>query len=149
MEPIKITDKLTLRQEALRMALQTLYGVNVSENLKDLVLKRAKDLAEYIQGSADLPERDNAMEKYLLELKDSVLNFKNNPWISADSEMKPALNTQVLVWCEDYTTPLFGEYLGGDYWEVEEADVTLLSKDGDVNVVAWSPIPPYVAPPKL
>lgn len=57
MEPIKITDKLTLRQEALRMALQTVYGVNVSENLKDLVIKRAEDIAEYLKGSADLPER--------------------------------------------------------------------------------------------
>lgn len=145
MEPIKITDKLTLRQEALRMALQTVYGVNVSENLKDLVIKRAEDIAEYLKGSADLPERDNAMEKYLLELKDSVLNFKNNPWISTDSEMKPTEGVSVL--CALQYDSIVYEVMSysNDHKQWQGGrDV-----DSTNHVVAWCPIVPFTQPLKL
>lgn len=147
MEPIKITDKLTLRQEALRMAIESNKGrTNDPIHIK----MDAIQFESYIQGSADLPEYVDTSKMFANAMEKMNERWSQpNPWISADSEMKPALNTQVLVMCEDYTTPLFGEYLGEDYWEVEEADVTLRSKDGEVNVLAWTPIPPYVAPLKL
>lgn len=142
-EPIKIVDKLTLRQEALRMAveLSKSHAKCVSDTIKN-----AEIFEDYIQTSVKLPEYVDPNN----ELKDMMAkwqeNFKSNPldlWFSADSEMKPPLNKQVLVMCADSKYPKFGEYLGEDYWDVEDADVIKSSKDGDVTVIAWMPIHEY------
>lgn len=146
MEPTKIVDKLTLRQEAMRLALQTVYGVNVSEYLKDLVIKRAADIADYIQGDTQLPEYEDTHKDFkemLAKMQESLKLPLLPMWISADSEMKPEIDTQVLVMCADSKYPKFGEYLGEGYWEVEDADVIHLTKDGEVTVVAWLSIPKY------
>lgn len=144
MEPIKIVDKITLRQEALRMAL---HRANAESNIHD-ALKLAKEYEEYLLGNAELPERDNGMEKYLHEMKD-ILFKKHNPWISADSKMKPVEKAEVLVMCKDYNGPLLAEYLGGDNWDVFDADVTKNTLQGEIEVIAWMPIPPFVEPLKL
>ena len=52
MEPIKIVDKLTLRQEALRMAIERARD---DEKITS-ALELAKKYAIYLQGNADLPE---------------------------------------------------------------------------------------------
>lgn len=140
MEPIKITDKLTLRQEALRMAIYSTDSLLVNGNLKDILLKRAKDIADYIQGDSDLPERDNSMEKYLQELKDSVLNFRSNPWISADDEMKPAKGVEV-VCALRYGSKIEQALMVYDHESKKWYDG---DDDGNTDhVVAWMFIPEY------
>lgn len=152
MDSIKIVDKLTLRQEALRMALQTVYGVNVSENLKDLVIKRAVDIAEYIQGSADLPEYvdPQSEHKYFADLIAKMQeNFKSNPipmWISVDSEMKPPKGAEVLCALR-YTSNI--EYVVMSYNPEEKLWYGGNDDDNTNHVVAWMPIPTFVEPLKL
>lgn len=139
-EPIKIVDKLTLRQEALRLSVAT--GTNYP-------ISQAQQFEAYLHDDVELPEYvdPDAQTKQIADIFAKTReSFNPTPlpmWIPADSEMKPALNTQVLVMREGDTSPLFGEYLGENYWEVEDADVIFYSKDGEVNVVAWCPIPTY------
>ena len=52
MESIKIADKLTLRQEALRMALER---ANAEDNIHDAV-KLAKEYENFLLGNTELPE---------------------------------------------------------------------------------------------
>lgn len=149
MEKIEIKDMVTLRQEAVRVALQSMCGLEIYSHFNELVINRAKDLADFIKGDADLPEYNSPTDsaKMWSDMLDKINVNRCEPtslfWISADNDMKPALDTQVLVMCADSEYPLFGEYLGEDYWEVADADVIHYTKDGEVTVVAWMPIPEY------
>lgn len=124
MEKIEIKDMVTLRALAMK------YAIELDNRNMSIVhqVSVASSIESYIKGNAELPEYDSP---------------KNSMWISADDKMKPALDTQVLVMCADSEYPLFGEYLGEDYWEVADADVIHYTKDGEVTVVAWLPIPEY------
>lgn len=77
METIRIVDKLTLRQEALRMTL-LIDSRNISI---DHQINVAQKIADYIQGSADLPEYEDTHKglqgnarQYAGELHDSAFN---------------------------------------------------------------------------
>lgn len=136
MEPIKIVDKLTLRQEALRMAIEFISATNTGAGWQGI----ADSFERYICGSVDLPERDNSMEKYLQELKDSVLNFKSNPWIPADDEMKPAEGVEV-VCALRYGSKIEKALMVYDHESKKWYDG---DDDGNTDhVVAWHPIQPY------
>ena len=131
MEPIKITDKLTLRQEALRLSVTT--GTNYP-------ISQAQQFEAYLSGDSDLPERDNSMETYLYEMKD-MLTKQHNPWISADDEMKPAKGVQVLCALYYAVNNIVYEVM---YYDPDEK-VWYGGADDDNNnhVVAWHPIQPY------
>lgn len=148
MDPIKIVDKLTLRQEALRMA------VELSKSHPKMVsdtIKNADIFEDYIKGSADLPEYvdPNADKQQWVDMLNKMREeMKPNPWISVDSEMKPNGDSIVLVRCEGYENPQLGKYLEEDCWEVR-TETLLQSKLNEVKVIAWMPIPPFVEPLKL
>lgn len=149
MEPIKITDKLTLRREALRMAIK-LDPRNIGVEHQISV---AQKIVDYIQGDAELPEYEDTHKDFkemLGKMQESFNPTPRSEWISADSEMKPAkAPTMVLVMCKDYNSPLLGEFLGKDNWDVFDADVTKNTLRGEIEVVAWTPIPLFTEPIKL
>lgn len=145
MERIEIKDMVTLRAYALSLVKNflTINGIYADESLA-----AAMRFESYIKGNAELPEYNSPMDS--AKLWSDILDKINKPceslnlfWIDADKELKPALNIQVLVMCKDSKYPQFGEYLGEDYWAVEKADVIHRTKDGEVTVVAWMPIPEY------
>lgn len=145
MEKIEIKDMVTLRAYALSFVKNfvSFGGVKPDESLD-----AAKYFEAYIKGDAELPEYNSPMDS--AKMWSDMLDKINKPcetlsmfWIGADKELKPALDTQVLVMCADSEYPRFGEYLGEDYWEVADADVIHYTKDGEVTVVAWMPIPKY------
>lgn len=140
-EPIKIIDKVTLRQEALRLAVATGSAYPLSAAVK---------FEAYIRGKAELPEYvdPNAQTKQIADIFAKTReSFNPTPlpmWIPADSEMKPAKDSQVLVICKDYGNyPLLAEYLGKDNWDVFDADVTKNTLRCEIEVASWMPIPPY------
>lgn len=127
MEPIKITDKLTLRQEALRLSVATGTNHPVSQ---------AQQYEAYLLGDAELPEYEDTHKDFKEMLGKFQDSFKPNSWISADSEMKPAKGVKVFVRTKS------GSYYSGEYddgWYVSHKPV------GD-EIVAWMPIPPFTQP---
>lgn len=144
MEQIK--DMVTLRAFALHNAIGTYYGQYPQQRFKDMVLERAKYIESYILGEATLPEvydADAPLKEWREVFKENISRPSfSMSWISSDT-VKPKENQQVLVMCKDRKYPLFGEYIGEDYWEVSDADNILQSKFDEVTVVAWLPIPEY------
>lgn len=138
MEPIKITDKLTLRQEALRMALER---ANAESNIHN-ALKLAKEYEEFLLGNAELSEfvDPQSEHKYFADLIAKMQeSFKSNPWISADSEMRPQDNMLVIVKIDETDDYFIGKYTRERGWEVANAP-------HNRSIVAWHPIPPFVEP---
>lgn len=145
METIKIVDKLTLRQEALRMAL---HRANAEINIHD-ALKLAKKYEEYLLGNAELPEfvDPQSEHKYFADLIAKMQeNFKSNPlsmWISVDSEMKPPKGTEVLCALR-YTSNI--EYVVMSYNPEKKVWYGGNDDDNTNHVVAWCPIVPFSQP---
>lgn len=142
METIKIVDKLTLRQEALRMAvMQAETGVTAG-----WLLEYAKEFESYIQGSADLPEYvdPNADKQQWVDMLNKMREeMKPNPWISVNSEMKPAKG-QWVVCALQYGSTI--EYVTM-YYNHEEKEWCGGNDDDNTNhVVAWCPFVPFTQP---
>lgn len=96
MEPIKIVDKLTLRQEALRMALER---ANANSNIHN-ALKLAEEYEEYLLGNVDLPEYEDTHKDFKEMLGKMQESFKPKPfdlWFHVDGDIKPPHNTDLLV----------------------------------------------------
>ena len=76
MEQIKIIDKLTLRQEALRMAVELSHSgaTNV-----DVIKLNAHSLASFIQGDADLPEYEDTHKDFKEMFAKMQESFKPKP----------------------------------------------------------------------
>ena len=138
MEPIRITDKLTLRQEALRVAVElskshikcvsdTIHNAGIFEN--------------YLRGSADLPEYEDTHKDFKEMLCSMQGSFMPKPWIPVDSELKPAKGVQVLCALHYAVNNIVYEVM---YYDPDEkvwyggAD-----EDNTNHVVAWRPIPEY------
>ena len=137
MEPIKIVDKPTLRQEALRMAVRYIE----SGCSADFVIKTAKDFESYLLGNADLPEYEDTHKDFKAMLDKMQDSFKFNPWISVDSEMKPAKGAQVLCALHYATNNIVYDVM---YYNPDEELWYGGADDDNTNhVVAWCPIPEY------
>lgn len=148
MEQTNIKDMVTLRAVAMEMATQTVVGI-VKEVKKYCINDHfdiAKEIASYIKGNAKLPEFDdpNEQTKKWTDMFRKVHQDLNHfsKWIS-DSKIKPAYNVEVLVMCKGYDSPLFGKYIEDGYWEVLVKDFIKRSTDGEIEVLAWMPIPKY------
>ena len=89
METIKIVDKLTLRQEALRMAIATGTSYPISQ---------AQQFEAYLLNDADLPEYDDTHKdfKEMLGKMQEIFTTPRSMWIPADDEMKPAKSVEVV-----------------------------------------------------
>ena len=138
MEQIKIIDKLTLRQEALRMAVELSHSgaTNV-----DVIKLNAHSLASFIQGDADLHEYEDTHKDFKEMLDKMQDSFKFNPWISVDSEMKPAKGAQVLCALHYATNNIVYDVMY--YNPDEELWYGGADEDNTNHVVAWCPIPEY------
>lgn len=138
MEPIKITDKITLRQEALRLSVATGTNHPVSQ---------AQQYEAYLLGDAELPEYEDTHKDFKEMLGKFQESFKPNPWISADSEIKPAKGTPVICALHYGISKI--EYVVM-YYNHEEKEWCGGNDDDNTNhVVAWCPIAPYQQPIKL
>lgn len=135
MEPIKIIDKLTLRQEALRLSVATGTSYPVSQ---------AQQFEAYISGDTDLPEYEDTHKDFkemLAKMQDSFTTPRS-VWISAGDEMKPAKGVQVLCALHYAVNNIVYEVM---YYDPDEkvwyggAD-----EDNANHVVAWTFISPYV-----
>lgn len=136
MEQIK--DMVTLRAFAYDEALR--HGAGTEKTFAI-----AKEIESYILGGTKLPElydEKAQIESWKKIFFDAMPKGLHREWIKP-IDMLPKQGEQVLVMCKDRKYPLFGEYIGEDYWEVSDADVILRSKFNEVVVVAWLPIPEY------
>ena len=141
MKPIKIVDKLTLRQEALRMATKRASDNNHITS----TLKLAKKYEDYLRGSADLPEYEDTHKDFkemLGKMQESFNSVSRSMWISVDSEMRPADNMPVIVKIDETDGYFIGKYTRELGWEVTNAPY-------NHSIVAWTPVPPFVEPLKL
>ena len=95
METIRIVDKFTLRQEALRMALER---ANANSNIHN-VLKLAEEYEEYLLDNVDLPEYENTHKdfKEMLGKMQESFTTPRSMWISVDGDIKPPHDTDLLV----------------------------------------------------
>lgn len=132
MEPIKIIDKLTLRQEALRMAFNLCHN---STNNADALVNYAKAFESYLLGNTDLPEYEDTHKDFKEMLGKMQDSFKPNPWIFADDEIRPAKGVPVLVMLSGKKEPMLGKYTDTG-WVVPNAT----SND---ELISWMPIPEY------
>ena len=138
MEPIRITDKLTLRQEALRMAVGFISATKTGAGWMDIV----GSFESYLLGNADLPEYEDTHKDFKEMLAKMQDSFKPNPWISVDDEQKPAKGVQVLCALHYAVNNIVYEVM---YYNPDEkvwyggAD-----EDNTNHVVAWTFISPYV-----
>lgn len=145
MEQIK--DMVTLRQVAMTLATDEMKSIVFATKHYDVNnhLDIAKIIARYIRGTAALPEvydekaQIESWKKIIFDAMPKDMQFQ---WFNPN-DIQPKENQQVLVMCKDRKYPLFGEYIGEDYWEVSDADTILQSKFDEVTVVAWLPIPEY------
>lgn len=141
MDSIKIVDKLTLRQEALRMAVAQ---ADPDDNRKDYILLMAKKFESYLLGSADLPEYvdpNKDFKEMMLKLQD---NFKSNPlsmWISVDREMKPPHDADILGYEN-------GSMHFCKLTKVGDEDVFIINDGCEFHPTHWmpKPIPPFTQP---
>lgn len=135
MEQIK--DMVTLRAFAVKVAASHPRTLDI--------VSSAKEIKSYILGYAQLPEvydEKTQIESWKKIIFDAMPKDMQSQWFKP-IDILPKKDEQVLVMCKDRKYPLFGEYIGEDYWEVSDADVILRSKFDEVTVVAWLPIPEY------
>lgn len=142
MDTIKIVDKLTLRQEALRMAVMQA----VDNDSVNHICGMAEKFESYLRGDVKLPEYEDAHKDFKEMLGKLQESFKPNPWISADDEMKPAKGVEA-VCALRYGSKFEKALMVYDHEEKKWYDG---DDDSNTNhVVAWMPIPTYIAPSKL
>lgn len=137
MEQIK--DMVTLRAFAYDEALR--HGAGT-----DRTFVIAKKIESYILGEAKLPEVYDP-DAHLKEFSKILRENTSRPsfsmsWFSPDT-VQPQSNEDVLVMCNGDKFPKLGAYMGGGEWEAYDADVTKTTVDGEIEVVAWLPIPEY------
>lgn len=140
MEQIK--DMVTLRAYAVEQAIKSYGEKGVNIQYFD---ERYRNIAKYILGTATLPElydEKAQIESWKKIIYDAMPKDMQFQWFNPN-DIQPKENQQVLVMCKDRKYPLFGEYIGEDYWEVSDADNILQSKFDEVTVIAWLPIPEY------
>lgn len=144
MDSIKIVDKLTIRQEALRMA------VEISKSYPKMIsdtIKNAGIFEDYIKGKADLPEYvdPQSEHKYFADLIAKMQeNFKSNSipmWLPVDGEIKPPHDADILGYKDGsmYFCKLTKE---GD------EDVFIINDGCEFHPTHWmpKPIPPFTQP---
>lgn len=140
MEPIRITDKLTLRQEALRMAV----GYIESGCSADFVIKTAKDFESYLLGNADLPEYEDTHKdfKEMLGKMQESFTTPRPMWISVDGDIKPPHDADILGY-ED------GSMHFCKLTKVGDEDVFIINDGCEFHPTHWmpKPIPPFTQPP--
>ena len=136
MEPIKIVDKLTLRQYALRLAVKR---ANADDKKDALIL--AEQYERYIQEDVELPEYVDQNKDFKEIFGKFQESFNPNPWISADDEIKPAKGVQVLCALHYAVNNIVYEAM---YYNPDEKEWYGGADDDNTNhVVAWLPIPEY------
>lgn len=134
MEPIKITDKLTLRQEALRMAMELSH--NDANNI-DLVKLNAISLANYLQGSAELPEYSDHDKFYTEILAKMQESFKPKPfdlWIPVGGDIKPPHDADIIGYEN-------GSMHFCKLTKVGDEDVFVINDGCEFHPTHWMPIP--------
>lgn len=139
MEQIK--DMVTLRAFALG---QTIMHSSC-EYFVGNIIQTAKKLESYILGDATLPEsyEDKTMNMYKDFMKE--IAPKTQPsWIKPGDGL-PCENKDILVMCKGSKFPMLGSHIGNGEFEAYDADVTKTTVDGEIEVVAWLPIPEYKA----
>lgn len=140
MEQIKIIDKLTLRQEALRMAIM---HTSVDSNT-DYILNQAMQFERYMQGSADLPEYEDTHKDFKEMLDKMQESFKPRPfdlWFPVDGDIKPPHDVDILGY-ED------GSMHFCKLTKVGDEDVFIINDGCEFHPTHWmpKPIPPFTQP---
>lgn len=141
MEQIKIIDKLTLRQEALRMAIELSHSC---ANNVDVIKLNAHSLASFIQGDADLPEYEDTHKDFKEMLGKMQESFKPKPlhlWFPVDGDIKPSHDADILGY-ED------GSMHFCKLTKVGDEDVFIINDGCEFHPTHWmpKPIPPFTQP---
>lgn len=139
MEPIRIVDKLTLRQEALRMTVEFISATKTGAGWLGI----ADSFERYLLGNAELPEYEDTHKNFkemLGKMQESFMTPRSI-WIPADDEMKPAKGVEV-VCALRYTSN--NEYAVMSYDHESNEWYGGADDDNTNHVVAWTFISPYV-----
>lgn len=134
MKTIKIVDNLTLRQEALRLAVMQAVDTDSVNHICNI----AEKFESYLRGDAILPEYEDTHKDFKEMLSKMQESFNPTPrsmWISADDEIRPAKGVPVLVMLSGKKEPMLGKYTDTG-WAVPNA----VSND---ELISWMPIPEY------
>ena len=126
MEPIRIIDKLTLRQEALRMAIATGTSYPISQ---------AQQFEAYLLNDADLPEYEDTHKDFKEMLGKMQESFKPklfSLWFHVDGDIKPPHDTDLLVRSGGCN---YIARTDGEDWYTTDTDM-------HIRPTHWMPIPP-------
>lgn len=151
MDNFVIKDCVQLRALACKYAmmfikLSSLKGVDRRRD----EFTMAENFFNYIKGDADIPEYispNHELDRYL----DILGNVSNNAttysfmWAKPE-ELLPPTGMKVLVMYRDYKNDAlcgFGKYSKDGVWYLCHNDKVLSSKNDDLSILSWCPIPKY------